>query len=68
MGAEALTDERTIINALGEAQGVLSEYVRPGARNPEKTLRALLRIFDNESLARALEREGKKEKPNPARS
>jgi len=44
----------TIMEAVRQAQAVLANYLEPGPRNAEKTLSALLDIFEDEEIARAM--------------
>ena len=43
-----------VMEAVRQAQAVLANYVEPGPRNAEKTVRALLDILDDKEVVRAM--------------
>lgn len=44
----------TLMEAVRQAQAVLADYLEPGPRNAEKTLGALLDIFEDKEVVRAM--------------
>ena len=44
----------TLMEAVRLAQAVLADYIEPGPRNAEKTVSALLAIFDDREVVRAM--------------
>jgi hypothetical protein len=44
----------TLMEAVRQAQAVLANYLEPGPRNAEKTLAALVDIFDDKEVVRAM--------------
>ena len=43
-----------LMEAVRQAQAVLANYIEPGPRNAEKTVSALLAIFDDRQVVRAM--------------
>jgi hypothetical protein len=44
-----------LMEAVRQAQVVLANYIEPGPRNAEKTVSALLAIFDDREVVRAMQ-------------
>ncbi len=51
-----LSDEELTVMALREAQLILADYVRPGPRNGEKTIKELLKVLDRNDVVEAVDR------------
>jgi hypothetical protein len=55
-GAGSMTDQDLIIEAIGEAQCILGEYIAPGPRDDAATIKALLEVFDRLGVVRRANR------------
>jgi hypothetical protein len=55
-GARPMTDQEVVIQAIEEAQRILTEYIEPGRRDPVATVKALLAVLDRRAVVAALNR------------
>jgi hypothetical protein len=51
-----MTDQEIVVDAFHKASLIISEYIEPGPRDPKKTLDALIFLFDDEALSKAVDR------------
>ena len=51
-----MTDQEVVIQAIEEAQRILTEYIKPGRRDPVATVKALLAVLDRRAVVAALNR------------
>lgn len=51
-----MTDQQLAILALREAQLILADYVEPGPRDSDKTIRQLLAVLDRSDVVEAVDR------------
>lgn len=65
-----MTPEQRIATAVRDAQLVLSAYIEPGFRDPERTINELFNVLDDYQLIEALEEfeNGQRRKETPGGS
>ena len=55
-----MTDQQTLVIALGEVGRIIAEYLEPGPHDADETIKQLLAVLDNRDLARALAGAGRR--------